>query len=58
MEIKEFNFSLTKDIHIDFCMCDLALSKWPACDNCTPKMPLIKNKVCRNCKFNDNRQKC
>ena len=48
MEINEFNFLLTKEILINFCMPDLALSECQACDNRTPKRSVTKNKDCDN----------
>ena len=41
--------SLTKEIHINFYTCDLAVGICHACDNFTPKKPVIENQACNNC---------
>ena len=42
MEINKFNFLLTKEIQINFSMCDLALSNCHICNNCTHKGTVIE----------------
>ena len=46
--MKELNFALTKEIQINFCTYDLALSNCHTCDNRMPKRPVIENKLCDN----------
>ena len=36
MEVEKSNILSTKNIQINACTCDLALSNCHACDNCTP----------------------
>ena len=36
-EINEYNFLLTKEIRINFCMCNLNITNYNICDNCNRK---------------------
>ena len=46
MEIKELDFSLTKEIQINFCTCDLP--RLSSIKNSKPKRSVIENKVYNN----------
>ena len=46
IEMKEFNFILTKKIQINSCTCGLDLSD--TCDNYMSQKPVVKNNVCNN----------
>lgn len=51
IETNEFDFLSLNEIQINFCKCDLALTNCHACDNCTPKRPVIE-KMCDNYTLN------
>ena len=44
--MNEFDFLSIKEMQRIFCTCDLSLGNYHACDNHTPKMPVIENKAC------------